>query len=48
VACLEGRAKRGVLLGLPVLVGVPLPFWSRRRWKGKREGEGKGGSRPLP
>ena len=36
VAGLEGRAKKGgVLLGLPVLVGVPLPFRSRRRGKGK-------------
>ena len=47
-AGLEVRAKEGVLLGLPVLVGFPFPFPEWERGKGRGSRRGKGGRRPLP
>ena len=45
-----GRARGGVVLGLPVQVGLaPPPFLPTERGKGKGGGgEGKGGRTPTP
>ena len=42
----RGRAKCGVLLGLPSPSRIPPPTWNRKKGKGK--GEGRKGAPPLP
>ena len=42
----RGRAKCGVLLGLPSPCRIPPPIWNRKR--GREKGEGRNGAPPFP